>query len=139
MTQRIRRIRVAPEATKERESKARNILQSIADIDSEKATIDARRAELVEQLEEEMRRVKALSVTEGMATAAFVRPSGKSVVTIDPRKFEESVDDDEFYSCITVSVTKAKQVLSQKALNRISSVAPAKLGEETLKITYAKK
>lgn len=71
-----------------------------------------------------------------MAVADITQSPGKGQNFIDPRKFRAAVKDDKaFYSAITVGVTKAKDILSGKELERITVFTPGKLGEKKLKIT----
>lgn len=62
-------------------------------------------------------------------------PSGRSVTKVDPREFFEYVGEDEFFDSISVSVTKAREHLSDKELKSISETTPAKTQEPRLKLS----
>lgn len=59
-------------------------------------------------------------------------PSGRSSTTIKPKEFHDLVEDDEFYDCATVSVTKARKVLSGKEIAECSTTKPAVPGAPRL-------
>lgn len=140
MAQRIRRIRGVSKATQStlHEKRAKELLQLISNIEVEISELqDALKANL-EELESEMKEGGIDKLTKGNATATFVRSAGKSQNIVDPKKFHSCVDEKDFYSAISVSITKAKELLGQKELDRITTTIPAKVGEEKLKITYGK-
>lgn len=59
-------------------------------------------------------------------------PSGRSSTTIKPKEFHDLVEDDEFYDCASISVTKARKVLSGKEITECSSTKPAVPGAPRL-------
>jgi hypothetical protein len=63
-------------------------------------------------------------------------PSGRSSTTIKPKEFHELVEDDEFYDCATVSVTKARKVLSGKEIAECSTTKPAVPGAPRLEYEF---
>jgi len=80
-------------------------------------------------------------VTEQFTTKghAYFKPQkGRAVNTIDPVLFRDAVDEDEFLECISVSVTKAKEVLPAKALARITTTIPGKDKEPKLVVEEVK-
>lgn len=140
MVQRIRRlVRGSVSASSAgREAKAKEILQSIAEKEDEIASLSSSLAALKEELEQEMRAGRLTSVTEGQYTAAIVRPSGKAQNVIDAHKFYDLVEQEDFFGAVSVSVSKAKELLGQKELDKITTKIPAKPGDEVLKITHKK-
>lgn len=71
----------------------------------------------------------------GPISAMLYRPAGRSTSTIDPIGFRKLVKDDkEFYSCVSISVTKAKTIVPEKQLATIITVTPATPGAETVKV-----
>lgn len=110
-------------------------LNSLAKAEAEAARAVARYKELQEEMLKDMKAAGVASVVSGPNTAEIVRPSGRSSRTIDVKKFQRKVSAADFYACISVSVTEAKKVLSEKDLNSISTVTEGKPGEETLKFT----
>ena len=60
-----------------------------------------------------------------LATAEVVTPVGRVVNVIDPKKFQEAVPSlQDFWDCVTVSITKAKAVLGEREIERISTSTP---------------
>jgi hypothetical protein len=55
------------------------------------------------------------------AVFAVETPLSRSSTIIDPTKFHAAVADEHFYNCISVSVTKAREVLGEKQIERIST------------------
>lgn len=74
----------------------------------------------------------------GDLVAERFKPSGRSSTVIDPRKFYNTVEEDDFFDSVTVSVTKAKGILSERALAKISNTIPGTPGAETVKIKRIK-
>lgn len=58
---------------------------------------------------------------------AYYKPqTGRATNVVDVRAFAEAVDEDDFYDAVTVSVTKAKDVMPAKALAKITErIEPA--------------
>ena len=73
----------------------------------------------------------------GAVTASVTRPKGRDTNVIDPRGYHRLVTDDEFYDTVTVGITKAKTVLTQTELAKVTTIKPGKLGEPELVIAYA--
>lgn len=58
--------------------------------------------------------------------AFFKEQKGRVTNKIDVRAYAEAVDEDEFYESVSVSVTKAKDYLPKKALDKITTrIEPA--------------
>ena len=74
------------------------------------------------------------------AIADIVRSAGKTSNVIDVRKFFKKVGGatDDFFASISVGVTKAKEILGQKELDKIMDSTPGKPGEPKLKVTLRK-
>lgn len=70
--------------------------------------------------------------------ADIVQPSGKSQNIIDPKGLRKQLSDDEYYQCISVSVTKAKEFLGEKELKKITTTIPATPGARKLKVSKIK-
>lgn len=89
------------------------------------------------ELEELMKKYKVQKHEGNISIAEFVVPPGRSTRIIDPVKFREKVQDDrDFFSAISVSVTKAKKVLSEKEIDSISDIRPPKEKEPILKVRH---
>ncbi len=140
MVQRIRRVTrgATQKANPRAESRAKELLQLISNLEEEIGGLQYALKENLEELETVMKGGKLSEVSEGKATAAFVRSSGKAQNIIDPKKFFNKVDEEDFFAAVTISVTKAKDLLGQKELDKITKTIPAKPGDEKLKITYSK-
>ena len=138
MAQRIRRVRLGAVAVNPHKEKAEELLQLISNIEVEISDLNSALKENMEELEEHMRKGHLSSVSAGDALAEFVKPAGKAQNIIDPKKFYERVDEDDFFSAVSVLVTKAKELLGEKELGKITQRIPGKTGEEKLKITHKK-
>ncbi len=58
--------------------------------------------------------------------AYFKEQKGRATNKIDVRAYADAVDEDDFYDSVTVSVTKAKDYLPKKALDKITErIEPA--------------
>lgn len=74
-----------------------------------------------------------MKVAKGSANISHTK--GRATNTIDPKGFHELCESDkDFYSAISVSVTKAKEVVASKALERITTSVPGTVGPDVLKI-----
>ena len=135
---RIRRVRPGADKTSPQKTRAKELLQLISNIEIEMSDLNVALKENMEELEELMQEHRLSEVSAGKAHAALVRPAGKTQNIIDVKKFFKAVDEDDFFSAVSVLVTKAKELLGQKELDKITRSIPGKLGEEKLKITYDK-
>jgi hypothetical protein len=90
-----------------------------------------RQREILPDLHAKMRATGTKKWGTDLGEAERVIPVGRSTTLIDKQAFREVVSDEEFMDCITVGVTKAKEVLSGKELASISeTIPPAKKPEE---------
>lgn len=93
-------------------------------------------------LEEASTLMKARGLTEyrtATGEAEFYAPTTRGKTVIDPRKFFSTVQNKkDFYSAISVSVTKAREVLSEKEIASISEIYSAKAKERVLRIRRKK-
>ena len=132
---RITRVRnVEPVAPKKTKSQMLATLQSIAKMQATIASLTANIKPLFESLEEDMIAAKMLTLDCDLATASITQSSGKSSVTIDPKKFYDKVSEEDFFASITVGMAKAKVVMGQKEIDRISTTVPGKAGPKKLSI-----
>ena len=63
-------------------------------------------------------------------------PMGRSTTVIDPRKYKEMVDESAFFSSIVVGITKAREHLGEKQIEKISTTTPAAKKDPVLKTQY---
>lgn len=135
---RISRTRTAPEAAPVAGKTKRQLIESLKSIAKIQATIEQLQKNLtpqIDQLQADMVKAKLVFLDCDDATADIVRSAGKSQVTINPKKFYAKVAEEDFFACCTIGVTKAKAVMGQKELDRISTTVPGKPGEPKLKVT----
>jgi hypothetical protein len=116
------------------EAEANNVArQAIIDdlklIAKNNAAIDAATAsndEAHSRIEAVLRQHPTLGgVTDGKLIAELVEAFTKESRFIDPQRFWNSVSEDDFWACISVSITEAKKVLAEKELDKIAKVTPA--------------
>lgn len=71
--------------------------------------------------------------------AEIAVPTQRKTRTIDPRAFWETVDlEEDFFACVSVSVTEAQKVLSGKELDSISKFHTAKAKPPELRVKMVK-
>ncbi len=101
-------------------------------IDAAKRTLDLRSKEAFET----MRGAKINSHSCPQGDLKIKVPSGRSSTTIKPREFYGAVEEDDFFDCISVSVTKARTVMSGKEINDVATVTPAVPGAPRLEFEF---
>lgn len=141
MTTRIRRVRrdAAPTSVNTGKMKVMiEVLQSISNLQQQAEKLNQEIAEHEKILFGLMDRGKVDTVESLSAVAAITQSAGKATNLIDPKAFKKKVDEKDFFNCISVSVTKAKEVLGQKELDSITTTIPGKLGERKLSIKRKK-
>lgn len=138
MTGRIRRVRndVAKlKANKANVAIMKDLLQSIAQLQEKAAEATRESAEKEATLFTLMHNGSVDRVEGEDAIAELTQSAGKATNIIDVKAFRKTVSDEDFLACISVGVTKAKEVLGQKELDRITTTIPGKTGDKKLKIT----
>lgn len=118
---RVVRVRMRPSAEVEQKARLETQVKAAAALQE---SIAAR----TDQLKERMQEIERLMKLCGLQTYAthegdeafFETPEGRSTTVVDPRLFYNAVGEKNFWSAVTVGVTKAKEVLSGKELERIS-------------------
>lgn len=134
MTGRIRRNRRGPSQVDctEIERLMKSISQSQEAVKRHNANIAMCTVELYDEMKRGGIQTHAV---DGIIAERF-RPKGRATNKIDPQGFREAVADDaDFYGAVSVSITAAKKVLSEKQLKPIMSTTPGKLGEETVRVS----
>ncbi len=135
-----RRMRVRRKASKILPPNGKDIdhlngmLYSIAATEEQILALQAQAVQLHEETFKEMKRLGLKEQKNGRCDAEIVRPAGRSKTEIDPREYQEAVDDDAFYDSVSVSISKAKEHLSGKELAAVSKVTPATPGNPVLKV-----
>lgn len=141
MTTRIRRVRRDAATLSANVGKMKvmqDVLQSISKFQQQVDILNSEIAEKEKVLFSLMEKGKVDLVDCFLATAAITQSAGKATNLIDPKAFKKKVDEKDFFNCISVSVTKAKEVLGQKELDSITTTIPGKLGERKLSIKRKK-
>lgn len=134
---RIRRVRT--EAAPRHATAIAEKLKSISELMVDIGKLTAEREAAERELEALLKSARLTHFDTPEATAAIVTPSGKSSTNIDASKFYEAVDEKDFWGCVTVSVTKAKAVLSEREIQAISTVTPATPGTPKLVVKLTAK
>lgn len=134
---RISRVRT-PAAAKKTKHEMQETLKSIAKMQATIASLESNIAPLLESLQKDMEAAKLVFLECDTATADIVRSAGKSSNVINAKKFFDKVEEDDFFACATISVTKAKEILGQKELDKITKKTPGTPGEPKLKVTPRK-
>lgn len=113
------------------------ILDDLKSIAKHHAVIDSSTAAIAEstaRIEALMKEHKLPPQTDGKLLAELVDQYTKESRTIDPQRFYNSVHEDDFWPCISVSITEAKKVMAEKELDKIATKIPAKLTGTIVKI-----
>lgn len=113
-------------------------LQLIAKCEDEIDDASARLSEAHAKLTDLMTEARTTSYTNGKYVAEFVDTMSRASTVIDPKRFKANVADADFWKCITVSVTEARKVMTEKEIGQISKIEPAKKTGTTLKVQKVK-
>ena len=114
-----------------------SILEDLKLIAKNNATIDAVTASTQQahaRIEALMKEHKMGAQTDGKLVAELVDQFTKESRYVDPQRFYNAVHEDDFWPCISVSITEAKKVMAEKELNKIAKITPAKFTGTVLKI-----
>lgn len=95
------------------------------------AALKTSMAELMEEGELE-------EVLFGMYQAKYAAPPTRATTTIDPQKFSDEVSPEEFWDCVSISVTKAREVMSERALQKVSTTTNPEPKPPVLTVTKKK-
>lgn len=78
------------------------------------------------QIEAIMREHNIEEHSNGVHIALIEQVFSRQTRTIDPKKFKAAVASEDFWKAITVSITEASKILTEKELNTVSDVTPGK-------------
>lgn len=81
-----------------------------------------------EQMMEYMTKYGDKSVPAEYGDYTYAVPKGRGSTVVSSKEFQDRVTEEEFHECISVSVTKARQVLSEKEVSEISDKTAGKPG-----------
>lgn len=136
---RISRVRteVAPEEKAKQLRLMKEKVKSIAEKQIEINRLTALVAGETTELMRAMKAGKLSHVETSVALVDIVRSAGKSSNVIDVKAFFKKVGGatDDFFAAVSIGVTKAKDILGQKELDKITKTTPGTPGEEKLKVT----
>lgn len=113
-------------------------LQLIAQCETEIDEASAKLSQAHAKLSELMTASATTSYTNGKYVAEFVDTMSRASTTIDPKRFKANVADADFWKCISVSVTEARKVMTDKEISQIAKVESAKKTGTALKVTQVK-
>jgi hypothetical protein len=116
------------------------ILQTIANLDSDIASKQAQRLMLASEAKgifDDLGKEPFIAATEhGEYVAQETRSKGRASSSIDPAKFRKMVKDDKaFFGAIKVLKEPAEALLSGKELESITTTTPAVAGDPVFAIT----
>ena len=120
------------------ERRMKHLLKTISENVDAVAKANARTEAAKESLFGLMKTYRLPKYEAEALVATITRSPGRSVSTIDVHGFKKLVSDEDFMSCVKVSVKEAKTVLAGKELDSVTETTPAKLGDEYLEISSAK-
>lgn len=133
----LKRIRRNPRTERrvDHTAEIEDLMKSIA---TSQSMIEQHNAKIAKWLPE----LQALMAEQGVENfqvndifAEITRSAGRASNVIDPVGFRKLVKDDkEFFSAISVSVTAAKKVLPEKALAKITTTTPGKIGDPVIRV-----
>lgn len=134
---RIRVSRTAPTVIPAKDTRRMDeLLTSLCSIEHKLKSLANTKQDEEAELLALLQKYKQTETHNKAGAAKVVIPAGRRKITIDPVKFRKAVDSDkDFFASIVVGMEKAKQVLSEKEIEKISTVTPATPGEPTLKVT----
>lgn len=113
--------------------------EAIAKLQDEIECTRAKADELRAALFNDMRKHNLTTLERGALSAAIVTPPGRSSTYIHPLVLKKQLQNDEnWVSCLTVSITQARNFLSVKEIERIGQVTDAVPGAPVLKVLRKK-
>lgn len=144
MVERVRRIRPIASVKRDRKFKAvqedeirmDELLKSIAEKNVEAARVSLERQAMEKELFDLMQMYKVAELEVPEAKAKITTPVGRAVNTVDPRGFFELVTEEDFFNSVTIGITAARKVLSEKELKPITDTVAGKKGDPVLNIEF---
>ena len=129
------RSRIAEKARNSIDAQLKLISKAEAEIDQAQADMEkARRI-----IEAQLRLANLVSHSNGVYDAELVDTWTKQSRSIDAKKFRNKVSNDVFWGSIDVSISRAKEHLSEKELNEISDIVPSVKTGTILKVSLRRK
>ena len=88
-----------------------------------------------EELQKLMEAKGILKVSASNSEANLVTPKGRVTQKVRPKDFKGIVSEDDFMDSVSVTITAAKKVLSEKELKKVVDIIEPKAKEAVLKVT----
>lgn len=117
-------------------------LKLIATLDAEQEELTRRRKEVEERIEKLMNDGRLSEADDGVFKAEYKQATGRSTTDIDPKKFQKFLGPnraDDFWSCVKIGVTEAKQFITDAEIPKVGKVTPGKPGDFKLSVSRKKK
>ncbi len=117
-------------------------LKLIADLEVEQSDLDRRRKEVEERIQKLMIEGTLQEADDGALKAEYKPTTGRSSTDIDPLKFMKFLGKDreaEFWSCVKIGVSEAKQFITDREISKVGTFTPAVAGPAKLTVTRKKK
>lgn len=111
-----------------------NLLDHIVFAMDERDRLDNQIKQDMDALEREMKKYGLSVATTEVGIAEYVAPQGKTRNIINPRKMFDMVDEDAFFDAVTVSVTRAKEILTGRELRSVTTSVPPEIKEPVLTV-----
>jgi hypothetical protein len=112
--------------------KMKQLLKSISEYSDQMSVLASSMDDAKANLFKLMKVYQLPQLEDSNALAKIERERGREVNVVDIEAFRKMVSDEDFMTCIKISLTEAKKVLSGRELASITDTTPAKIGEEIL-------
>lgn len=136
-------VRRARPASRDHNAEVCEHLQAIAILDEQRAELDRQQKDIQAKIEDLMKEGRLEAVDDGAWKATYKETTVRGSTDIDVVKFKQFMVRRnmaaEFEECLKVSVTDAKQYLSEAEMKKVATVVEATKGPHTLKIERIKK
>jgi hypothetical protein len=131
---RVRRVASTSGAKRSLNDKLKKAAEALRQIEEGNEALD----KLKPWIEDLLKEAGLVTYQAHGAVASMVASPGRASTEIDVVAFRAAVSDADFMSSISVGVTKAKKVMTDKELGKVSTKIPGKPGEPTLKVVLQK-
>lgn len=112
------------------------LMKSISSMQDEIARLSGEIKKALPQLQEAMVAGKVSTHIVDDIVAERFCPKGRATYTINPAEFYKLVEEKDFFEAVSVSSTKAKELLPGKALERITSKTGGGLKPEIVEVRH---
>lgn len=121
-------------------------LQALAEIAQEEVSLKNRKEGLMNTLQRAFAAQeigKTYISADAMLQARLEETKSKTANTIDPEQFHKQlranrIPDKEFYECVSVGVTKAKSILTERELLSVTHSVPGKVTGSAVAVSAVK-